>query len=48
MSFFENAVLGFCHWDGLALAFIAVMTGWHFLVQHKLKKEIKGLEDQLD
>lgn len=48
MSQFENVVWGFCHWDALALVFLAVITGVYFVERHRLKKQIKGLEDQLD
>lgn len=48
MKFFENLVWGYCHWDTVALVFLAAITGWYFIQRHKLKKEIKDLEDQLD
>ena len=37
----------FCNWDALAIAFVAVVTGWYLITRHKLKKEIKDLEDHL-
>lgn len=48
MGFFDNIVWGYCHLDTLALVFLAVITGWYFIEKHKLKKQIKELEDQLD
>ncbi|MCI9632675.1 MAG: hypothetical protein HFH18_05435 [Ruminococcus sp.] len=48
MKIFENLVWGYCHWDTFALVFLAAITGWYFIQRHKLKKEIKDLEDQLD
>jgi len=48
MKIFENLVWGYCHWDTFALVFFAALTGWYFIQRHKLKKEIKDLEDQLD
>lgn len=48
MKLFENLVWGYCHWDTFALVFLAAITGWYFIQRHKLKKEIKDLEDQLD
>ena len=47
MGFFENIVWGFCHWDALALVFLAVITGWYFIQKHKLKKEINRISIQV-
>ena len=44
----EGELMEFCNWDALAIAFVAVVTGWYLITRHKLKKEIKDLEDQLD
>ena len=46
-DFFENAVLGFCWWDLVALIILIAIAVGFFLQMKRLNRKKQDLEDQV-